>query len=172
MEENLVKVKEFGNPIEANLTRSRFEAEGIWVFIAGEHLYNKEGHIAEPLVLMVRKSDYAKAVGLLMEIEKEIRRYDEARSPRCPFCMSTDIYIRRVHPLLFIITFILFLVVFTGLNLPYDILPLNQREIILIFFSLMSVLTLIIIFYPKDYVCRKCLNVFRTPVPPQNVDSD
>ncbi|MCX7958510.1 MAG: DUF2007 domain-containing protein [Deltaproteobacteria bacterium] len=161
MSGTFVKIGEFSNSLEAGLIKSRLESENIQVMISGEH---SSKYLGEPVVLMVRNTDYDRAVAVLSGMEKEIRNAKVNSRGRCPCCLSVDIYYRRITPLTAGICLFIILLNLTLTFLPYEIIPPGdiETESIRVISTLISLL--LIVFMPGNYRCRQCHNTFRAPV--------
>ena len=98
MEEKLVTVRNFDEPMMAHLCMSYLEANDIETYLIDEHLTCTDWLYANAtggVKLQVKQSDVDKAIGLLRERESSVNEPEasiDASIPRhCPDCDSEDI---------------------------------------------------------------------------------
>jgi hypothetical protein len=101
MAEHLVPIATFSRQIDAELAKSKLEAEGVRCFIANGHTdrinfdWCLTGATSQ-IKLMVRKADQELAQAILAEDPEEARLaleqvFDESPEDRCPRCGSLEI---------------------------------------------------------------------------------
>ncbi|MBN1367434.1 MAG: DUF2007 domain-containing protein [Dehalococcoidales bacterium] len=120
--EKLVPIASFDYPETANLASTKLESEGIWSFVANEHIVTANrfySYAVGGVKLMVRESDAAEATRILNIVEPP----PENTLPEdvCPRCHSSKI---RYEPYYTLPTYILLILTFPingslGTTLPF-----------------------------------------------------
>jgi len=102
MTERLVTIATYSQAIEADLSRTRLESEGIDCFLADEHTVTVNwlySNAVGGVKLKVRESDGQRAIEILRrqpvtadDPDDQVAEHDEIRCPRCD---STDVNYER-----------------------------------------------------------------------------
>ncbi len=98
MENKLILLKTFNNPIDANIAKGLLASNGINAVI-----YNENTIYADPILttalggvkLLVNETDYSKAIQLFKDTENEYANNDVQLV--CPKCGSTEVSSQNKH---------------------------------------------------------------------------
>jgi predicted RNA-binding Zn-ribbon protein involved in translation (DUF1610 family) len=126
MDEKLVSIASFPQPIEAHIAKGRLEAEGIMCFLGDEHIVSVHpfySHAVGGVKLKVRTHDAEQATKILREMAQvpvstnsfEAEGHESAENALlCPRCGSEDAYTTRFSRKIFALSMLLF-----GFPLPF-----------------------------------------------------
>jgi DNA-directed RNA polymerase subunit RPC12/RpoP len=121
MPEKLVTIATFSKAIDAHLSKTRLESEGIECLIADEYivtmnwLYSNAVGGVKP---QVKESDVERAIEILhrepIGVDSMRDGVEESDGPRCPRCNSPDVYYERFSRRLVFVSWLLL-----GFPLPF-----------------------------------------------------
>jgi predicted RNA-binding Zn-ribbon protein involved in translation (DUF1610 family) len=126
MQEKLITIASFPQPIEAHIAKGRLEAEGIMCFLGDEHIVSVHpfySHAVGGVKLKVREEEAKQALAILQEIREtdaapntfEAKGHVASENTvLCPRCGSEDAYATRFSRKIFALSMLLF-----GFPLPF-----------------------------------------------------
>ena len=91
----LVTVATFSRAEEAHVSKGKLQSEGIWSFVADEHIVTTNwlySIAVGGVKLQVKESDAEKAYQFLQYRQGKVTRYVEHATENCPKCGSSDVH--------------------------------------------------------------------------------
>lgn len=105
--EKLVQINSFDNPLDANMFKSKLESEGIECFLPDENTVSANMFLSTAvgnIKVMIKESDYEKAQKVISDYKSELNiieeTYDDGYSDKhhgasCPKCESASVNLYR-----------------------------------------------------------------------------
>ena len=113
-ERNLITVASFSFPTEAYLASAKLEAEGIWSFVADDHIVTTDWLLSNAVggvKIQVCEPDIKEAIEILRD-EEQKSQDTASQAEKCPNCGSTNIQYQTFNmPFVFAVWFVTFLIV-------------------------------------------------------------